>query len=229
MGAVDFVTRRQILQAVADGRLAPSEAAVRLAHAGETDAERADLELLSVRSAYRYLRVVGDASVDHVAVVSGQHSLVREGGVLRLTDGHATAAFAFAEAAPTAELLVRVNPRLSVEVDSTGGRLQVQDLSADLQVTVKAGSASLDGITGPLQLDVVGASVTLQGTPAADWRIRAESASVFVRLGSDADASVIPTGRHSNVDVHGQTGPVTLGNGTHSVSIDVAFCDLHVG
>ncbi len=227
MGAGDLVTRREILNAVAAGTLPPAEAAALLSRPGEPAGAPARLQRLSVQSAYRYVRLVGDESVDHVAVVSGQHGITRQGGVLRLTDLPVPAALAFA-AAPTADLMVRVNPRLDVEVDIIGGRLVLENFSADLQVTVKAGSATLVGISGRLRLEVLGGSVTVAGTPSAPWRIDAESASVVLRLGADADATITPAGRHSNLDVHGQSGSVTLGKGTHAVAIDVAFSDLHV-
>lgn len=239
-GAV-LVTRREILHAVADGRMQPAEAVVLLAQAAKSDDPNAEpererevgpdrqagLALLSIRCAYRYVRVVGDASTPRVSVVSGRHGLVRDGATLRVTEAPTGASFA--GATPGDELLVRVNPGLDVEVDLTGGRLALANVGAGLRVTIRAGSAALEEITGGLRLDVVGGSATVSGTPSADWAIRAESASLSVRLGAGSDATITATGRHSNLDVRGQAGPVTLGHGTYAVAIDVAFSDVAVG
>lgn len=71
------MTTREVLEAVAAGRMSPDEAAVRLA---ERDPGVA-LRRVKVRAATRTVRVVGDPGVSEVAV-EGLHEVRREGDTL---------------------------------------------------------------------------------------------------------------------------------------------------
>ncbi|MFP5346071.1 MAG: hypothetical protein ACLGIA_03460 [Actinomycetes bacterium] len=229
MGSGGFLSRRQILEAVAAGRLRPGEAVPLLDRPPATaDAGPAPLRRLCVRSAYRFVRLVGDASEASVSVVSGRHALVWDGDVLHVADAADAPWFAVASAPAVGELVLRVNPHLDVEVDVTGGRLHVHDLEGPVRLAVKSGSASVERVSGSLSLEVVGGSASVLGTPAADWRIRVESASLVVSLDARSDVTVVPTSRHSNVDVLAAGGAGTLGAGTHTLSVDAAFADVHV-
>ncbi len=70
-------TTREVLEAVAAGRMSPEEAAARLAGSGGGVA----LRRVRVRAATRAVRVVGDAGVSEVAV-EGLHQVRREGDTL---------------------------------------------------------------------------------------------------------------------------------------------------
>ncbi len=70
-------TTREVLEAVAAGRMSPEEAADRLAGGGGGVA----LRRVRVRAATRAVRVVGDAGVSEVAV-EGLHQVRREGDTL---------------------------------------------------------------------------------------------------------------------------------------------------
>lgn len=71
------MTTREVLEAVAEGRMSPEEAATRLAGGGEGVA----LRRVRVKAATRTVRVIGDPGVSEVAV-SGLHEVRREGDTL---------------------------------------------------------------------------------------------------------------------------------------------------
>jgi len=216
------MTRREVLEAVAAGRLAPTEA-VRL-----LDAPAGDARTVRLRSAYQAVDIVADPGVAEVVIADGTHPVRREGDVVVVGDA-TSAGFRFGTWHEGRRLAVRVNPHLDVDAEVTGALLSVTGMSGALRAVVQAGSAGIDGMSGALDLTVTSGSAVVAGSPSAgDWRLRAESASLEVVLDADADATVAVAGRHSRVDALGSETHAVLGSGAHGVDVEAAFSSVVV-
>ena len=215
------MSRREVLEAVAAGRLDPAEAARLL------DAPAAGARSVRVRSAYQAVEIVGDPEVAELLVVDGTHRVQREGDVLVVGDA-ASEGFRFGTWQGARRLAVRVNPRLDVDAEVTGALLSVRGVDGALRAVVQAGSAGIEDASGSLDLRVTSGSAAVAGSPRGDWRLRSESASLNVVLDSRSDATVSVTGRHSRVDALGSETHAVLGSGVHAIDIDAAFSDVVV-
>jgi len=214
------VDRRQILEAVAAGRLEPDEAARRLSE--PTGGARA----VRVRAAYHAVEVVADPEVADLVVMDGTHRVRREDDVLIVSDSEGSR---FGTWQGGHRLALRVNPRLDMDAEVTGALLSVRGMTGTLRAVVQAGSASLEGVSGALELRVTSGSARVAGSPlGGDWRLRSESASLEVVLDDDADATVAVAGRHSQVDALGSDTHAVVGSGAHAIDIDAAFSNVLV-
>ncbi len=192
--------RRDILNAVAEGRLSPEEAAEQLAEWDRREAsepERAEMApggvaRVRISARYRKARVIGDPSVLE-AVAEGPHTVRRDGDTLVIDsdeEGELGAEpfwFRFGERSwPRARerhLTVRVNPGLPLEADSTAGSLWVTGIRAALRVEVFAGSARLEEVAGPLDVVTHAGSVQIRSRiDRGASRIRCEAGSVNLQL-----------------------------------------------
>lgn len=216
------MNRREVLEAVAAGRLEPAEAARLLeVPAGGARAVR-------LRSAYQAVDVVADPDVVELVVEGGSHRVRREAGVLIVSDA-AAEGFRHGTWQGGRRLAVRINPRLDVDAEVTGALLSVRGVSGALRAVVQAGSAAIEGASGALDLRVTSGSAVVTGSPReGDWRLRAESASLELVLDSAADATVAVTGRHSRVDALGSERYARVGSGAHAIDIDAAFSSVVV-
>lgn len=209
------MNRREILEAVAAGRLEPVEAARRLAEPA------GDARALRVRAAYHAVAVVADADVADVVVVDGTHRVRREGDVLVVSDAEGSR---FGTWQGGHRLSLRVHPRLDIDAEVTGALLSVSGVSGALRAVVQAGSAGLEGVSGALDLRVTSGSAHVAGSPRdGDWRLRGESALLEVVLDDDADATITVASRHSQVDAL-----AVVGAGARAIDVDVAFSNLVV-
>jgi hypothetical protein len=216
------MSRRQILEDVADGRLAPIEA-IRL-----LDLPSGGARSVRLRSAYHAVEVVGDPTVSDLVVVDGTHRVQREDDVLVVSDA-ASDGFRFGTWQGGRRLTVRVNPALDVDAEVTGALLTVRGVGGALRAVVQAGSAGIERVSGALDLRVTSGSAVVAGAPrAGEWRLSCESASLEVVLDGDADATVAVSGRHSHVDALGSPTHAVLGAGAHAIDIEAAFSDVVV-
>jgi hypothetical protein len=215
------MTRREVLEAVAAGRLDPAEA-VRL-----LDPPAAGARSVRVRSAYQAVEIVGDPDVPELLVVDDTHRVHREGDVLVVGDA-ASEGFRFGTWRGARRLAVRVNPRLDVDAEVTGALLSVRGVDGAVRAVVQAGSAAIEDASASLDLRVTSGSAAVAGSPRGHWRLRSESASLNVALDARSDATVSVTGRHSRVDALGSKTHAVLGSGVHAVDIDAAFSDVVV-
>ena len=216
------MSRRQILEDVAAGRLEPIEA-VRL-----LDLPAGGPRAVRLRSAYHAIEVVADPAVADLVVVDGTHHVQREGDVLVVSDT-ASEGSRFGTWHGGRRLVVRVNPELDVDVEVTGALLTVRGMNGALRAVVQAGSAGLEGVSGALDLRVTAGSAVIAGSPRdGDWRLSSESAAVELVLDEDTDATVAVTGRHSRVDALGSETHAVLGSGSRAIDIEAAFSDVVV-
>jgi hypothetical protein len=182
------------------------------------------VDRIAVRAVGRRVRIVGDSSVATVSA-EGPHVLRRAGSVLEVSsDGEFGPSFdGFSILRPPRsfddiralglgkELVVRVNPAISVDAEVTAGHLTCAGVPYLGKVRVTAGGAELRGVAEAADVLVQAGSATLAGTiTTGRSRVRVESGQLTVEL-TDA----------SNVTVRGeaQLGKVTF-SGAHSGQID---------
>jgi hypothetical protein len=216
------MSRRQILEDVAAGRLEPIEA-VRL-----LDLPSGRPRAVRLRSAYHAIEVVADPAVADLVVVDGTHHVQREDDVLVVSDT-ASEGSRFGTWQGGRRLVVRVNPELEVDVEVTGALLTVRGMNGALRAVVQAGSAGIEGVSGALDLRVTAGSAVIAGSPRdGDWRLSSESAAVELVLDVGTDATVTVTGRHSRVDALGSETHAVLGTGSRAIDIEAAFSGVVV-
>lgn len=227
----DDDVRRRILSAVAEGTLAPQEAADQLHaldHPGEQEPEPAAPRRtppgeapmqVRVQASARKVEIIGDPSVRE-AVAEGRHEAWRDGDTLviegewdhdELRDEFRTTGFNFSRSRSAViigqhtSLIVRMNPDLPLEVRVEAGALTTTGVRGPIRARVAAGSARIDGFEGPLDIDV--AAGGLKGRGRLDHghsRIRCDAGSVKVELDRHSSVTISAEAHLGKVDVLGE-------------------------
>jgi hypothetical protein len=200
----------------------------------------AEVQRVTVRAIGRRVRLIGEPSVAGVAV-DGPHSVKREGDTLTVTsDGDMSVSldglsmlrarsvgdFVSPFGGLTKELQVRVNPRLQVEVEVTGGSVSAERLPALTRVRVTAGTARVADVDGPIDLLVQAGSVNLDAQlTKGRSRIRVESGSASVHLRRGSDVRVHSEAQLGRVTwtgaVNGPSTDVEIGQGRAALNVEV--------
>lgn len=206
------------------------------------------IERVSLRVIGRRVRIVAEPAVATVAV-DGQHVLKRNGSVMEVSsDGEFSASIDgfqllrtrrlddFRALSIGKELFVRVNPRLIVDVEVTGGSLNAENIIKLGRVRITAGSAKLTGVGQVEDAIVQAGQLTLSGAICSGQsRIRCESGTLILKLDDDSDVTVRGeaqlgkiswTGGHS-----GGVDEVVMGEGRArmDVSVVMGFAQIRVG
>lgn len=225
--------RREILSAVADGRLSPQEAAERLhtiTHPDEAPepvveeppllAGGAGPVRVRVEATARKVEIVGDPTVRE-AVAEGPHEAWRDGDTLviegeweededfRSPFGGAGFNFSRGRSAVMIgrhmTLVVRMNPDLPLEVRVEAGALTTTGVRGPIRAHVAAGSARLDGFEGPLDVDVAAGGIKGRGRLThGDSRIRCDAGSVKLELQPGSSVRVNGEAHLGKVDIVGR-------------------------
>jgi len=192
---------------------------------------------LRVRAVGRRVRIVGEPFLSTVAV-EGPHVMRHEGDVLTVaSEGEFQATLDnFTLRTPnlrdlqerfvdlTRELVIKVNPRLDVEIEVTAGSVSIERAPRVSHVRITAGSAKLRDVTGPLDLLVQGGSATVEGgISVGDSKLRVESGSLQVNLLVGTNATVSNDVQLGRLTWDGESGgPVerVVGNGGAGLRIE---------
>jgi len=192
---------------------------------------------LRVRAVGRRVRIVGEPFLSTVAV-EGPHVMRHEGDVLTIaSEGEFQATLDnFTLRTPnlrdlqerfvdlTRELVIKVNPRLEVEIEVTAGSVSIERAPRVSHVRITAGSAKLRDVTGPLDLLVQGGSATVEGgISMGDSKLRVESGSLQVNLLVGTNATVTNDVQLGRLTWDGESGgPVEriVGNGVAGLRIE---------
>lgn len=192
---------------------------------------------LRVRAVGRRVRIVGEPFLATVAV-EGPHVMRHEGDVLTVaSEGEFQATLDnFTLRTPnlrdlqerfvdlTRELVIKVNPRLEVEIEVTAGSVSIERAPRVSHVRITAGSAKLRDVTGPLDLLVQGGSATVEGAVSTgDSKLRVESGSLQVNLLVGTNATVTNDVQLGRLTWDGESGgPVerVVGSGGAGLRIE---------
>jgi hypothetical protein len=201
-----------------------------------------------VRAVGRRVRIIGEPSVSTVSV-DGAHVVRREGATLTVTsEGELGASLdgftlmrsrSFEDVRDSLlgfgrELAVRVNPDLEVEVEVTAGGVSVERVPKLSHVRVTAGSAKVLDAEGPLDLLVQAGSAKVEIRPTnGSSRLRVESGSLDVRIGSGSDVRVRSDSQLGKVSWQGSSHQgsaeeVTVGNGAATLNLEVVMGSVQV-
>jgi len=191
--------RRRILTAVADGQMAPSEAAEALDALGEPAADHPgrpplpDLARVRVVASARAVRVVGDPGVRE-AVADGPHELRREGDTLVVsgdTDDVGGGGFVSsgpgwrvrAHAGGPRTLTVRMHPDLALDAEVSAGSLDVAGMRGPIRGEMAAATVRITGFAGPLDLETSAGRIDASGVLAGgSSRVRCHAGRLTMRL-----------------------------------------------
>jgi hypothetical protein len=229
--------RRQILERVARGELAPEEAAARLeelerdepAAPDQPDDRRpaplvgtdAGVRQIKVISEFGSVQVIGDGSVRE-AVVEGPHSVSHEDGRLVIEHDADDGDFFFSRPGRVSfrgrhrhqRLVVRMNPALPLEVASMAGSIRIRDLTGPIQASVQAGSTIIDSFRGPLNLTSAAGSIRASGTlTEGESRISCQAGSVRIQLERGSSVRVRARAQMGRVRIDGSKRGESLGIG----------------
>jgi len=192
---------------------------------------------LRVRAVGRRVRIVGEPFLATVAV-EGPHVMRHDGDVLTIaSEGEFQATLDnFTLRTPnlrdlqerfvdlTRELVIKVNPRLEVEIEVTAGSVSIERAPRVSHVRITAGSAKLRDVTGPIDLLVQGGSATVEGgISVGDSKLRVESGSLQVNLLVGTNATVSNDVQLGRLTWDGESGgPVerVVGNGGAGLRIE---------
>ena len=219
----------------------PDEADAGAANARRRPSGTRGVDRISVRAVGRRVRIVGDSSVA-TASAEGPHVLRRNGSVLEVSsDGEFGPNLGdFSILRPPRsfddiralglgkELLLRVNPAISLDIEVTAGHLTCTDVPYLGKVRVTAGGAEVSGFAEANDVLVQAGSASLKGTVTSGRsRLRVESGQLTVELADASNVTVrgeAQLGKISWSGAHaGQADEVVLGNGSARMDIGVVM------
>lgn len=193
---------------------------------------------VTLQTTGKRVRIVGDSSISTVSV-EGQHVLRRVGTTMEIkSNGEVGPSFeGFSLIRPPRslddlrniglgrELVVRVNPKIGVDVEITGGGLNATDVAYFGKVRVTAAGASLVGVHEVSDLLVQAGSASVEGPiQRGRSKLRVESGNLTVKLAADSNVSVRAEAQLGKVSwpasEHGNVDELVLGNG--SARLDVS-------
>jgi len=197
-------------------------------------------ERVSIRSVGRRVRVIGDPSVASVAV-TGPHVLRRSGGVLEVaSEGQATPLEGFSllklprslddlkNLGLGTELVIQVNPRLTVDAEVTGSGLAIEGVPTLGRIRVTAGGASLRGVRQASDVLVQMGSALVEG-PFAEGRsrVKCESGALTVSLTEGANVTVRGQANMGRLNWPGEGLGVVdewiVGNGSRRLDVEIVM------
>ena len=198
---------------------------------------------VSVRVTAKPVRIVVDPSVTGCHV-TGEHVLRRNGDLIEVSaEGDFRphlSSFKLPSPLPLDalrrsrgnELLIRMHPSLTLDVEVTGGNLQITDVPRLGRVRLTAGSATISGFEQVEDALLQAAFVQMSGRISSGRsRIRVESGQLSLKLDDESNVTVVGassigrvtwSGRHS-----GAGDQVVMGNG--SARLDVTVVMGHAG
>ncbi|MGH3463606.1 MAG: hypothetical protein ACRDP9_19255 [Kribbellaceae bacterium] len=197
----------------------------------------AEVQRVVIRAIGRRVRLIGEPAVTGVAV-DGPHLIKRDGDTLTVSsDGEMgvsidglsmlrTRSVGDLKSHFAKELQVRVNPRLRVEVEVTGGSVTAERTPGLTRVRVTAGTARVTDVSGPIDLLVQAGSANLDAQlTKGRSRVRVESGSANVQLRRGSDVRVHSDAQLGRVTwvgaVNGPSADVEIGQGRAALDVEV--------
>lgn len=217
---------------------------------GETQAEEllrskpvntGGVDRISVRAVGRRVRIIGEASVATLSA-DGPHVLRRNGSVLEVSSdgemGSSLDGFSILRAPRSLddiraiglgkELLLKVNPRIVVDVEVTAGSLHTERVPHLGKVRVTAGGAKLLDVEEINDALVQAGQATIKGAiKNGRSRVRAESGSLVLHLADDSNVTIKSDAQLGKVSWSGSHSgnfdEVVMGNGSAKLDVEVVM------
>ena len=199
------------------------------------------VDRISVRAVGRRVRIVGEPSVATLSA-DGPHVLRRNGSVLEVSsDGEMGASidgFSILRATRSLddfrnlglgkELLLKVNPAITVDVEVTAGSLNTERVAHLGKVRVTAGGAKMLDVEQIEDALIQAGQATIKGSiRTGRSRVRAESGSLSIQLADDSNVTVHSDSQLGKVSWSGgHTGAgdeVVMGNGSARLDVEVVM------
>ncbi|MDF1489139.1 hypothetical protein [Tessaracoccus caeni] len=197
------------------------------------------LARISVKSVGRRVRIEGDSSVSTL-VVDGPHVLRRIGTTMEVqATGEVGPSFGgfsivnpprsfgdFGDIALGKELLIRVNPRLIVDVEVTTGGLKTSHVPHLGRIRVTAGGSTLEDVVQIEDLLSQAGGVSVEGPISVGRsRLRVESGALTINLTKGANVSIRGEASLGRISWPGDTDSaadeVTVGAGAARMDVSV--------
>lgn len=199
------------------------------------------VEKITVRAIGRRVRIVGEGSVATLAA-DGPHVLRRNGSVLEVSsDGELGASLdgfsllkaprnldEFRSLGLGKELFLRINPKIEVDVEVTGGSLNTERVPHLGKIRVTAGAAKLLDVEEVKDALIQAGQATIKGAiTQGRSRVRAESGSLSIHLADSSNVTVhgeSQLGKVSWSGGHSGAGDeVVMGNGSARLDVEVVM------
>lgn len=232
--------RREILRRVAAGTISAGEAAAQLDAIAEPDDDPIAVQRVRVIRQFGNAEVVGDATVRD-AVADGAHQARIEGDVMIIdgayTDEPGSFIFGIPRHFAQNSLVVRMNPKLALDLRLQGGTIRVRGVDGPIQAEVQAGSATIDGFSKPINLSVQAGSVKAIGRlDEGQSRIACDAGSVTLHLEHGSQVRVKARAHMGKVSLPGPiedaglrgAQEVTVGDGTASLVVETSMGSVRV-
>lgn len=234
--------RRRIeeLKQVAKATEDVSEPASEQPSAEGSQARNGGLERVQIQATGRRVRIEGDSQVATLSV-EGEHVLRRTGTVMEINatgelgprfDGFSLirpprTREHLSDIALGKELLVKVNPKLMVDVEITTGGLKVRNLPRLGRVRVTGANCSIEDAVEVQDLLAQAGGVTVEG-PISQGRskLRVESGAMTVVLTSGANVSVTGETKLGRINWPSESADVdeyVVGNGAARLKMSVVM------
>lgn len=194
------------------------------------------LERVRVSAVGRRVRIEGDSSIATLSV-DGQHVLRRTGTVMEIqATGEIGPRFdGFSIFRPTGtglsdlalgkELVIKVNPKLIVDVELTTGGLKTVKVPRLGRIRVTAGGSSLEDVVEVQDLLAQAGSVSVEGPISSGRsRLRVESGNLNVHLTTGANVAIRGDSKMGRITWPGDSHDVdeyTVGNGAARLEVSV--------
>lgn len=209
----------------------------------EDEAERpraGGLTRVAVTAVGRRVRVEADASVSTLTV-DGPHMLRRNGTVMEVSStgdfGPSFTGFSLIRPPRSfddlrdiglgKELVIKVNPRLVVDVELTTGGLKSTGVPKLGRIRVTGGGCSLEGVTEVADLLTQAGGVSVDGPISTGRsRLRVESGSLTVNLAPESNVTIRGEAKFGRISWPGDSehvDEVVIGNGSARLDISVVM------
>ncbi|WP_296136751.1 hypothetical protein [uncultured Tessaracoccus sp.] len=198
------------------------------------------LERVRIQATGRRVRIEGDPGIATLSV-EGQHVLRRSGTVMEITaNGELGPRFEgfslirpprtrehLSDIALGKELVVKVNPKLLVDVDLTTGALRVEKMPRLGRIRVTAAGCTIEDVTEVQDLLAQAGGVTVEGPISKGRsRLRVESGSLTVVLKPGANVAVTGDAKVGRISWPSESSDVdeyVVGNGAARLQLSVVM------
>lgn len=194
------------------------------------------LDRVRVSAVGRRVRIEGDSSIATLSV-EGQHVLRRTGSVMEIqATGELGPRFdGFSILRPKVggvgdiafgkELVIKVNPKLVVDVELTTGGLKTERVPRLGRIRVTAGASTLEDVVEVQDLLAQAGSVSVEGPISSGRsRLRVESGNLNVTLTPGANVAIRGDSKMGRISWPGDSNDVdeyTVGNGAARLEMSV--------